>query len=76
MNQPDWPIDQDVYTGFGINRASEQLRGATIKLDQHVGGFGIAFVALSVGATARSCWTLTRFAPHTSYATSMGQDGV
>jgi hypothetical protein len=76
MNEPDWPIDQDVYTGFWINRSLGAFRGATITLNQQVGGFAIAFIALFVGATARSCWTLTRFALHTSYATSTGQDGV
>jgi len=76
MNQPDWPIDQDVYTGFWINRSLGSFRGATVTLDQQVGGFAIAFIALFVGATSRSCWTLTRFALHTSYATSTGQDGV
>lgn len=76
MNQPDWPIDQDVYTGFWINHAMGSFRGATITLDSQVGGFAIAFIALFVGATARSCWTLTRFVLHIFYATSASQDGV
>jgi hypothetical protein len=73
---PDWPIDGNVYTGFWINRSLGTFHGATLTLDQRTWNFMIAFVALFVGATARSIWKLIRFVLHHIYSTPTAQDGV
>ncbi|KAH7093216.1 hypothetical protein FB567DRAFT_575963 [Paraphoma chrysanthemicola] len=55
---PDWPLKQDVFTGFWINRSLGRFQAATITLDQRMWNMFIAFIALFIGATARSIWKL------------------
>lgn len=73
---PDWPIDDDIYTGFWINRSLGSFRGATLTLDRQVGGLVIAFLALFVGAASRSIWKIIRFLLHVACATPATQDGL
>ena len=76
INLPDGPIDDNVYVGFWLNRSLGNFRGATLTLDRRTGGILIAFIALFVGATARSLWKLIRFMLHMKYASAASRDGV
>ncbi|KAH7083074.1 hypothetical protein BKA63DRAFT_502200 [Paraphoma chrysanthemicola] len=73
---PDWPIEQDVFTGFWINRSLGRFRAATITLDQRMWNMFIAFIALFIGATARSIWKLVCFTLHLTFSTPSDEDGV
>jgi hypothetical protein len=73
---PNWPIDNDIYTGFWVNRSRGKFQAATITLDQRMWNLFIAFIALFVGATARSIWKLVRFAVHLAHSTHTNEDGV
>lgn len=73
---PDWPTDKDIYTGFWVNRSAGKFRGATITLDQSTWNLFIAFIALFVGAGARSLWKLVRFPVHHTHSTGIAKDGI
>jgi hypothetical protein len=73
---PDWPIDNDIFTGFWINRSLSKFQAATITLDQRTWNLLIAFIALFVGATARSIWKLVCFAFHLSNSTPTEEDAI
>lgn len=73
---PDWPIEKDIYTGFWVNRSLSKFRAATITLDQRMWNLFIAFIALFVGATARSVWKLVRFAVHHKLSTPTDEDAI
>jgi len=73
---PDWPVEDDVHVGFWTNASRGALRSFMLTLDQKTGGYMIAFVALFVGATARSAWKIMRYLLHGYYASARAHDGV
>ncbi|EMD67266.1 hypothetical protein COCSADRAFT_188049 [Bipolaris sorokiniana ND90Pr] len=76
LTLPTWPIDEDIYKGFWINRSLGTVRGATLTLDRQTGGLVIAFLALFIAATARSFWKITRFLVYAIESNLGKQDGV
>ncbi|KAF2623612.1 hypothetical protein BU25DRAFT_400704, partial [Macroventuria anomochaeta] len=73
--QPDWPV-KDIYTGFWINRSRGKFYAATLTVDQRLWNLIVAFIALFVGAAARSIWKLIRFALHYKFSSQTTRDGV
>jgi hypothetical protein len=73
---PTSSLDEDVYTGFWINRSDEPLHVATLTLNRQTGGLIIAFLAIFIGTTARSFWKIIRFLLYLSNSTPDSQDGV
>jgi len=73
---PTASVEEDIYTGFWINRSLGTFHGATLTLSQQSGAVLIAFIALYIGATGRSFWKITRFALHTFSSRETAQDGV
>jgi hypothetical protein len=73
---PSGALDDDIYTGFWVNRTIGLLRGVTLTLDRRSGGLFIAFLALFVGATGRGVWKITRFLLHFVLSAEFNQDGV
>lgn len=59
----------NIYTGFWVNQAYGQFRGACLTLSHEAGGLLIAFLALFVTAASSSIWKIIRFMLHTTYAT-------
>ena len=75
-NLPNHPIEDDIYLGFCINRSLSGFRAATITLDQRQWNMLVSFVAMFVGATARSIWKLVRFTLHHRYSVPTTKDGI
>ncbi|KAH8585616.1 hypothetical protein B0O99DRAFT_696297 [Bisporella sp. PMI_857] len=73
---PNSSIDEDIYTGFWINRSLGAFRGATITLGRQTGGLLIAFIALYISATGRSLWKITSFVLHATFSTATAKDGI
>lgn len=73
---PTGSIEDDIYTGFWINRSLGGFHGVTLTLGQQSGAVLIAFIALYIGATGRSLWKIIRFALHIFSSKETAQDGV
>jgi hypothetical protein len=73
---PTWSIDEDIYSGFWINRSRGAFRGATLTLSREAGGLVIAFLALFIAASARGIWKLARYLLHTVGSKTDDQDGT
>jgi hypothetical protein len=69
-------FDDQVYTGFWINQAKASPYGATLTLSRQAGSFLIAFLALFVGVTGQSFWTISRFLLHRYLSCESQSDGV
>jgi small-conductance mechanosensitive channel len=73
---PSKSFDDDIYTGFWINRATKSSYEVTLTLNRQMGGLVIAFLALFIGALARSLWKIVRFTLHVNFATPNSKDGL
>jgi hypothetical protein len=69
-------IEDDIYTGFWINHGTRSSHGATLTLNRQMGGLMIAFLALFIGAAARSQWKIVRFLLHAILAAPTSKDGL
>ncbi|KAK7179517.1 hypothetical protein DPSP01_011952 [Paraphaeosphaeria sporulosa] len=69
-------FDDQVHTGFWINHVKGPTYGATLTLNQQAGNFLIAFLALYVGVTGQSFWTIARFLLHKHLSSKSRSDGV
>lgn len=69
-------FDDDVYTGFWINRSYGPIYGATLTLSRQGGGFLIAFLAVYVGMAGKSFWKITRFLLHSFFSSTTLPNGI
>ncbi|KAF2445488.1 hypothetical protein P171DRAFT_430897 [Karstenula rhodostoma CBS 690.94] len=69
-------FDDQIYTGFWINRAKVSTYGAPLTLDCQAGNFLIAFLALYVSIAGQSFWTISRFLLHKYLSSESQSDGV